>query len=322
MAIRPASLGLGCDLSDAAPGKSRSPKSPNIPRMANHSLDAVQARSETSTVLVETPARQRSVAEPSVVLGTATLWWREVRSFYRQRSRIIAALATPLLFWLVLGSGFGRSLQAPGAANAGYLEFFFPGTVALVILFTAIFANISVIEDRREGFLLSVLVAPVSRLSLVLGKVLGATTVGLAQGLLLLPLAPMLGLTIPLAQIPSVVAMVFLLAFGLTCLGFCFAWQLNSVSGFHSVMNTVLMPMWLLSGALFPLDGASAWVRYVMLVNPLTYGVGGLRQLLYEGGVAHGPALATSWAVMAGFALVSLGAAVALASSRSRRNLS
>ncbi|MEX2300161.1 MAG: ABC transporter permease [Bryobacterales bacterium] len=290
--------------------------------MANHSFDAVQPRSETAPVLVETAVARPSTAEPSLLLGVATLWWREVRSFYRQRSRIVAALATPLLFWLVLGSGFGSSLQAPGAANAGYLEFFFPGTVTLVILFTAIFANISIIEDRREGFLLSVLVAPVPRLSLVLGKVLGATTVGLAQGLLLLPLAPMLGLSIPLERVASVVAMIFLLAFGLTCLGFCFAWQLNSVSGFHSIMNTVLMPMWLLSGALFPLDGASAWVRYMMLVNPLTYGVAGLRHLLYEGGVSDGPALMTNWIVMGVFAVVSLGIAAMLVSARGKRNLS
>jgi ABC-2 type transport system permease protein len=290
--------------------------------MANHGFDAIHPRSETARVLVDTAAGRPLAAAPSFVLGVATLWWREVRSFYRQRSRIVAALATPLLFWLVLGSGFGRSLQAPGAGGSGYLEFFFPGTVTLVVLFTAIFANISIIEDRREGFLLSVLVAPVPRLALVLGKVFGATTVGLFQGLLLLPLAPLLGLSIRAGRIPALVAMIFLLAFGLTCLGFCFAWRLNSVSAFHSVMNTVLMPMWLLSGALFPLDGASAWVRWVMFVNPLTYGVGGLRHLLYEGGVAQGPSPLICWAVTIGFAAVSLATAAALATSRSPANAS
>jgi len=289
--------------------------------MADHGLDAIHPRSEPTGVLLDPAAERHAAAEPSLALGVATLWWREVRSFYRQRSRIVAALATPLLFWLVLGSGFGRSLQAPGAANGGYFEFFFPGTVALVVLFTAIFANISVIEDRREGFLLSVLVAPVPRLALVLGKVFGATTVGLFQGLLLLPLAPLLGFSIRLARVPALVAMIFLLAFGLTCLGFCFAWRLNSVSAFHSVMNTILMPMWLLSGSLFPLDGASAWVRWVMFVNPLTYGVGGLRHLLYEGGIAHGPSALTCWAVTIGFAAVSLATAAALAASRGRGNV-
>ena len=290
--------------------------------MANHGFDAIHPRSEPSRVLVETPAARPVEAAPSFILGLATLWWREVRSFYRQRSRFVAALATPVLFWLVLGSGFGRSLQGPAAGNAGYLEFFFPGTVTLVVLFTAIFANISVIEDRREGFLLSVLVAPVPRLSLVLGKVFGATTVGLFQGLLLLPLAPVLGLSIGAARIPALVAMIFLLAFGLTCLGFCFAWRLNSVSAFHSVMNTILMPMWLLSGALFPLDGASAWVRWVMILNPLSYGVAGLRHLLYEGGVSHGPSALTCWVVTIVFAIAGLATAAAFATSRSRWNVS
>jgi ABC-2 type transport system permease protein len=291
-------------------------------RMANHGFDAIHPRTEPSGVLVEAARDQPLTAHPSFTLGVATLWWREVRSFYRQRSRIIAALATPLLFWLVLGSGFGSSLQAPGASKAGYFEFFFPGTVALVVLFTAIFANISVIEDRREGFLLSVLVAPVPRLALVLGKVFGATTVGLLQGLLLLPLAPMLGLSIHASRIPALVAMIFLLAFGLTCLGFCFAWQLNSVSAFHSVMNTILMPMWLLSGSLFPVTGASTWVRWVMFVNPLTYGVSGLRHLLYEGGMAHGPSLLVCWLVTIGFSIVSLVTAAVLAASRSAGNVS
>jgi ABC-2 type transport system permease protein len=290
--------------------------------MADHGFDAIHPRSETSRVVVEKAADQPLPAQPSFSLGVATLWWREVRSFYRQRSRIIAALATPLLFWLVLGSGFGRSMQAAGAVKAGYFEFFFPGTVALVVLFTAIFANISVIEDRREGFLLSVLVAPVPRLALVLGKVFGATTVGLLQGLLLLPLAPVLGFSIRAARIPALIAMIFLLAFGLTCLGFCFAWRLNSVSAFHSVMNTILLPMWLLSGALFPLDGASTWVRWVMYVNPLSYGVGGLRHLLYEGGIAHAPAPLTCWVVTIAFSIVSLGTAAVLATSRSQRDWS
>ena len=286
--------------------------------MANHGFDAIHPRTDAS-VLAQ-PTVERLTAQPSFVLGAATLWWREVRGFYRQRSRVIAALATPLLFWLVLGSGFGQSIRS-GGNSSGYLEFFFPGTVTLVVLFTAIFANISVIEDRREGFLLSVLVAPIPRLAMVLGKVLGATTVGLIQGLLLLPLAPLLGLSLSLARVPAMVAMIFLLAFGLTTLGFCFAWQLNSVSGFHSVMNTLLMPMWLLSGALFPLDGASTWIRWVMLVNPLTYGVSGLRHLFYEGGVADGPPALLCWSVAIGFSVVTLAAAGALTSSRRSRNL-
>jgi ABC-2 type transport system permease protein len=290
--------------------------------MANQGFDAVQTSPKVSPVLVETAAERKTEYTPKLWLGAATLWWREVRGFYRQRSRIVAALATPLLFWLVLGSGFGRSMQSAASSRSGYLEFFFPGMVILSVLFTAIFANLSVIEDRREGFLLSVLVAPVPRLALVLGKVLGATTVGLFQGLLLLPLAPLLGFAIDPARIPALAAMLFLTAFGLTSLGFCFAWRLDSVSGFHSVMNILLMPMWLLSGALFPIEGASAWVRGVMLANPLSYGIAGLRHLLYEGGLPHAPSPAVCWAVVTGFALAAAAAAVYEASRPARKSAS
>lgn len=256
---------------------------------------------------------------PSLWLSVFTLWHREVRGFYRQRSRVIGSLATPLLFWFVLGSGFGSSLQT---SNDSYAQFFFPGTVMLVVLFTAIFANISIIEDRREGFLLSVLVAPVSRLALVLGKVLGATTIGAFQGLLLLPLAPLAGVSISASQLPAVFAMILLMAFGLTALGFYFAWWLNSVQGFHSIMNVVLLPMWLMSGGVFPVDGSSGWIRWVTIANPLTYGVSGLRRLLGSGVSESDPSMAVCWAVAIGFAVVSLGFSWYQASKPAAKNIS
>ena len=262
-------------------------------RMANHGFDAIHPRTEPSGVLVEAARDQPLTAHPSFTLGVATLWWREVRSFYRQRSRIIAALATPLLFWLVLGSGFGSSLQAPGASSkAGYFEFFFPGTVALVVLFTAIFANISVIEDRREGFCCRCWWRRCRAWRWCSAKFSARPRSACSRGCCCCRWPRCWGFRFTPARIPALVAMIFLLAFGLTCLGFCFAWQLNSVSAFHSVMNTILMPMWLLSGALFPLTGASTWVRWVMFVNPLTYGVSGLRHLLYEGGDGARPVAA------------------------------
>ena len=227
---------------------------------------------------VAAPARSQpgsaAAVRPSLLLSIFTLWLREIRSFYRQRSRLIAGLATPLVFWLLLGSGFGTSLRTSTGGEGGYLQFFFPGSIALVVLFTAMFSNISIIEDRREGFILSVLVAPVSRWALVVGKILGATTIGVMQGLVFLPLAPLAGMSIDLSRIPMLLAMLVALAVGLTGLGFFFfAWWLNSVQGFHSVMNIVLMPMWLLSGAIFPAEGAAAWVRWVMVINPLSYGL-------------------------------------------------
>ncbi len=236
-------------------------------------------------------------------LCAATLWLRELRGFYRQTSRIVGSLSTPLLFWFVLGSGFGGSVLA---GQGGYAQFFYPGTVMLAVLFTSIFANISLIEDRREGFLLGVLVAPVSRLALVLGKVCGATTLGAIQGALLLPLAPVAGLSLDVAALPSLFGVLFLSALGLTALGFYCAWWLDSVQGFHSIMNLVLMPMWLISGGVFPMDGSSAWVQWLTRVNPLAYGVAELRRVLGAPASGYSPSSATCWLVLGAFATAML----------------
>ncbi len=246
---------------------------------------------------------EMTAPSPRFWLCAATLWLRELRAFYRQPSRIVGTLSTPLLFWFVLGSGFGGSLLAD---QGGYARFFYPGTVMLAVLFTSIFANISLIEDRREGFLLGVLVAPVSRLSLVLGKVCGATTLGAIQGALLLPLAPVAGVSVSAAALPSVFGVLFLTALGLTALGFYCAWWLDSVQGFHSIMNLVLMPMWLMSGGVFPMDGSSAWVRWLTSVNPLAYGVAELRRLLGGPGSETVPSSQACWLVLGGFAAAML----------------
>ncbi len=244
-------------------------------------------------------------ARPSFWLCAATLWLREIQGFYRQPSRIAGSLTTPLLFWFVLSSGFGSSLLAE---EGGYALFFFPGMLALAVLFTSIFANISLIEDRRGGFLLGALVAPVSRLSLVLGKVCGATTLGTIQGALLLPLAPLAGLSIGLASLPTTFAILFLMALGLTALGFLCAWWLGSVQGFHSIMNLVLMPMWLMSGGVFPMEGSSAWVRWLTAANPLAYGVAELRRSLGAPVPESAPSSAACWLVLGAFGAATLAA--------------
>ena len=259
---------------------------------------------------------------PSLWLAVVSLWGREIRGFYRQRSRVVGGIATPLVIWLLLSSGFSTSLRTGVGGSTGSLGFFFPGTVVLAVLFAAIFSNISVIEDRREGFLLSVLVAPVSRMALVLGKLLGASTIGVFQGIVLLPLAPLMGVPIEVSRIPTLLAAILLLSFGLTGLGFFFAWWLNSVQGFHSVMNIVLMPMWVLSGAVFPAEGASAWVQWVIMVNPVAYGVAALRHFLSPEGVTAGPPLALCLIVMIAFGAATLAAAFLQAHRPSAQTLS
>jgi len=217
-----------------------------------------------------------------VALPAFTLWWREVVRFYRQRTRVIGVIASPLLFWLVIGSGFGtsfRSGNAPGQQH--YLDYFYPGALIMIVLFTSIFTMMSVIEDRKEGFLLSVMVAPVPRSAIVLGKVLGGTTLAAIQGLIFLAFAPFVGVHLGFEDFLLVVLVVFLVSFALTGLGFAIAWPMDSTQAFHAIINLFLIPLWLLSGALFPLSGASGWLRLLMRINPLTYGVEALRVLLY-----------------------------------------
>jgi ABC-2 type transport system permease protein len=232
-------------------------------------------------------------------LAIFTLWQRELQRFFRQPSRIAGAVGSPLLFWILIGSGLSSSFRLPtatnGAAGAGlsYLEYFFPGVIVLVILFASIFTTISVIEDRNEGFLQGVLVAPIGRGALVAGKVLGGASIAWLQGVAFLALAPFSGISLTVAGVLQAVAVLAVLAFTLTAIGFGFAWKVGSVQGFHAVMNLLLVPLWLLSGAFFPATGAPLWLRAVMRANPLTYGVAGLREALYSGlGAGSGAAAA------------------------------
>jgi len=224
----------------------------------------------------------RATVSTEIALPAFTLWWREVVRFYRQRSRVVGVIASPVLFWLVIGSGFGTSFRSGNAAGQQhYLDYFYPGALIMIVLFTSIFTMMSVIEDRKEGFLLSVMVAPVSRSAVVLGKVLGGTTLSTIQGLIFLVFAPFVGVHIGSGQFVLVVLVVFLVSFALTALGFAIAWPMDSTQAFHAIINLFLIPLWLLSGALFPLSGASGWLRLLMRINPLTYGVDALRGLLY-----------------------------------------
>jgi ABC-2 type transport system permease protein len=217
-----------------------------------------------------------------VALPAFTLWFREVVRFYRQRARVAGVILSPLLFWVVIGSGFGTSFRSgPAAGQQHYLDYFYPGALVMIVLFTAIFTMMSVIEDRNAGFLLSVLVAPVPRSAIVLGKVLGGTTLAAVQGLIFLVFSPFVGIHMTLASFGLIVLTVFLVAFALTALGFAIAWPMDSTQAFHAIINLFLIPLWLLSGALFPLSKASQWIRWIMYANPLTYGVEALRTLMY-----------------------------------------
>jgi len=234
------------------------------------------------------------------MLAALSLCRRDLVRFFRQRSRIIGVLGTPLIFWALIGSGFN------------YMGYLFPGTLIQILLFASIFSTISIIQDRQQGFLQGVLVAPVSRASIVLGKVLGGTAIALVQGTLFLLLGPLVGIRPGPAGWAAALGIMAAVAFGLTALGVLLAWHFESVQGFHAIMNLLLIPMWLLSGAVFRPGQALSWVRHVMVANPLTYGVDALRRALTGEGMSFGISLGVTIA----FAVIMFTLATALARRR------
>lgn len=238
------------------------------------------------------------------VLAVWTLWRREVVRFLRQKNRIVGALGTPVVFWLLIGSGVGRSFQAPvPGGRSDYLWYFFPGILLLIILFTAIFSTISVIEDRKEGFLQGVLVSPTPRSAVVTSKLLGGSSLGLLQCWVVYALALVAGLPFSFYAFFGLSAALWILGLGLTALGFLMAWPLDSVQGYHALMNLFLMPLWLLSGALFPPQGSARWIGWIIEANPLYYGLELVRSFLWNAPLdpLRGSLF---WAVLLGFAAV------------------
>jgi ABC-2 type transport system permease protein len=238
----------------------------------------------------------------SFVLPAATLWQRELVRFWRQKSRVLGVVASPLVFWLLIGYG------------SNDLARFYSGSLVLTVMFSAIFSTISIIEDRREGFLLSMLVSPAPRTSMVLGKILGAATLAWIQGMIFLCFAPLAGVAISALELIPVAAAIFLISFTLTGLGFVIAWKMNSTAGFHAIMNLLLVPMWMVSGSLFPMATAHGWVRAIMWINPLTYSIALLNHTLRLPNAA--PGMMTSLIVTAAFGLILLLASGAMAAQK------
>jgi ABC-2 type transport system permease protein len=214
---------------------------------------------------------------------------REWVRFFRQPFRVIAALGQPILFWVLFGTGLHGAFRG-ASEGENFMTYFLPGTTALILLFTAIFSTISIIEDRREGFLQGVLVAPPARWAIVLGKSLGGAAIAWAQAIFFLGLALVVGALPFSAGLVGLGAFLFLAAVGITCLGVCFAWPMDSTQGYHAAMNLVLLPMWLLSGAFFPVPAmelgqpvGQSIMHWFMRVNPMTYIVAGIRHCMHTG---------------------------------------
>lgn len=238
---------------------------------------------------------------------------REMLKFVRDRSRVLGALAQPLALWLLLGLGFQSTFQPPqGSVEGDYVAFLFPGILALVLLFTAIFSTISIVEERTSGFLQAVLVAPTPRTALVFGTALGGTLLATGQALLFLVALPVIGLSPGWLGVAMVAAICLLTGLAFTALGFAIAWQMDTTRGFHAVMNLFLLPLWFLSGAMFPVEGAASVLQAFVWVNPVSYAVSGLRHGLHgfaEGtSTLAGPVICL--AVTGGFAVLMMAAAV------------
>jgi ABC-2 type transport system permease protein len=252
-------------------------------------------------------------------LGAGTLWMREITRFRRQRSRVIGSFLQPLVFWLLLGAGLRASFRPAGMPpGMNYFEYLYPGFIVLVLLFTAIFATISTVEDRREGFLQSVLVAPISRPAIVMGQALGGTTLAWVPSCIFLVLAPLAGISLTAGAVFVSAVMMAIIAFALTCIGLVIAWRIESTQGFHAIMNLILIPIWLLSGAFWPVKGTPTVLEWLMRVNPLTYGMAALRQALYMGHPGMAGSL-PNFALSAGVAAVFAIAMFLLAARVARR---
>lgn len=235
---------------------------------------------------------------------------REVVRFLRQPARIAASFGTVLIVWLLAGSGMAQSftlLSASKQTEIPYAAFLVPGMATMVVMFSAVFSALSLIQDRQAGFLQSALVSPAPTASIIGAKVIGGSIIAVSQAVLVLLVAPFAGVPISFGLVPGVIALMLISA-SIISLGLALAWWINSISGFHGVMNLILLPLWALSGSLFPVEGASPWLRGAVSVNPLHWstrvlahslGVGSSSLLHWLGMLLFAAStFALAWAVM------------------------
>jgi ABC-2 type transport system permease protein len=231
------------------------------------------------------------------------LWLREVKRYLRSRTQVVASLGQPLLYLVALGFGLGPVFQRAG--NGSYLQFVAPGVIGMMVLFTSIFSGIGLLWDRQFGFLKETLVAPVPRMTIVLGKTLGGVTVALIQGTLMVVLCLVAGFRpAGLAAVPGAFCYMALIALAFAGLGTAIGSRLQDMQGFQLIMNFLVMPIFFLSGALFPLDHLPVGLKVATSADPLSYGIDGLRGSLI--GLSH-------FGLLVDFAVLGAVAAVLLA---------
>ena len=208
-----------------------------------------------------------------------TIWLREVKRYFRARERVVGSIMQPLFWFLIFGIGLGKSIQFTGLAT-DYFSFMVPGVIGMSLLFTSMFSGVSVIWDREFGFLKEILVAPVSRLSIVIGKALGGATTAIVQGVIILAIGFALGANIQLYSLLFLLPMMAVISIGFVSFGLAIASMMDTLEGFQLIMNFVVQPMFFLSGALFPLLSLPDWMRIVTYINPMTFAVETLRYIV------------------------------------------
>ena len=223
------------------------------------------------------------------------LWLRDVKRYWYDKPRIIASLGQPILFLFVLGTALSPSFRGPGGVN--FSEFIFPGIVSMTVLFTSIFSAISIVWDREFGFLKEVLVAPVSRWSIVTGKAFGGSTVALFQGTLMLMLAPLVGVRLSIFSVIGSLVMMFIIGLSMNSLGIVIAAKMKEMEGFQMIVNFLIMPIFFLSGALFPMNNLPPWLMVLNRIDPLTYGVDLLRGVIL--GIHNFPVILSLFGILA-----------------------
>ena len=207
---------------------------------------------------------------------------REFIKFFREKSRLLGTLARPVLWLFVVGNGMSSLIKPQ--AGFSYLQFIFPGMIGMTILFSSIFSSISIVWDREFGFMKEMLVAPISRLSIVIGKAISGTFISVAQAVIILVLIPFLGIHITFMQFFEVIAVALLVSFCITSLGILIAVRLTSFDGFNIIMNFLVMPMLFLSGAMYPVTAMPSALRHLTLINPLTFGIDAFKHVLLRNG--------------------------------------
>ncbi|MDR0913002.1 MAG: ABC transporter permease [Methanobrevibacter sp.] len=248
--------------------------------------------------------------------GIYTIWLREAKRYVRYKSRIVTAIFTPLLWLLIFGVGLGSAMRFSGTMGS-YETFIYPGIIAQTILFTCVMAGVGIIIDKEYGFLKEVMVAPLSRASIIFGKALGISTGAIIQAIILLVLSFIVGVKMtPLIFIESLI-LCCIIAVGLSGLGLLVASFMDSMEGFNLVMSFVIMPVFLLSGALFPVSGLPDWLNFIVYLDPLTYGVDGLRGIILGNSVLP---IEVNILVMIVFAIVVVGLS-ALIFTKKEQNL-